>query len=150
MARATLFIAWFKITMEGIQPTDKYVEAIRSFPTPRNISDVRSWYYLINQVAYPFVKTDHMAPFRHLLSPATPFEWTEELDRAFEKSKKNIADLIIDRVKSFDPNLTTCISPDFSKQGMGWILQEKKFSCTKILPSCCDDGCCLVLAGGQF
>ena len=89
----------FKITLEGIQPTDKYVEAIRSFPTPSNICDVRSWYGLINQVAYSFVKAEHMAPFRHLLSPATPFEWTEELDKAFEISKKKIADMIIDGVK---------------------------------------------------
>jgi hypothetical protein len=60
--------------------------------TPRNISDIRSWYGLINQVAYSFVKTEHMAPIRHLLSPAKPFEWTKELEEAFEKSKKKIAE----------------------------------------------------------
>jgi hypothetical protein len=25
---------------------------------------------------------------------------------------------------------------------MGWILQQKKCSCTKIVPTCCDDGSC--------
>ena len=43
--------------MEGIRPTDKYIESIRNFPTPTNISEVRSWFGLINQVAYSFVKT---------------------------------------------------------------------------------------------
>jgi hypothetical protein len=54
-----------EITKEGVKPTDKYIEAIRNFPTPTNISEVHSWFALINQVAYSFVKTEHMAPFRH-------------------------------------------------------------------------------------
>jgi hypothetical protein len=58
--------------------------------------------------------------------------------------------LIIDGVKSFDPKLTTCLSPDYSKQGMGWILRQKKCKYTKIIPMCCDDGWSLVLAGGKF
>ena len=111
---------------------------------------MRSWYGLINQVAYAFIKTEHMAPFRKLLSPATMFEWTEELDDAFRKSKEKIIELIVDGVKSFDPNLITCLSPDFSKQGMGWILQQKRCSCKKIKPTCCPDGWSLVLAGGKF
>ena len=37
----TVKFAGFKITMEGIKPTNKYVEAIRNFPTPTNISEVR-------------------------------------------------------------------------------------------------------------
>ena len=111
--------AGFKITMEGIKPTDKYVEVIRNFPTTKTISDVRSWYSLINQVAYAFIKTEHMAPFRSLLSQDTPFEWTDELEKAFVKSKEKIIELIHDGVQSFDPSLTTCMSPDYSKQGMG-------------------------------
>ena len=34
-----------------IRSTDKYVDTILNLPTPWNISDVRSWYVLINQVA---------------------------------------------------------------------------------------------------
>ena len=36
--KETVEVAVFKITMEEIKPTDKYVEAIRNFPTPTNIS----------------------------------------------------------------------------------------------------------------
>jgi hypothetical protein len=74
-------IAGFEITMEGIRPTDKYIEAIRNFPTPTNISEVRSWFGLINQVAYSFIKTEHMAPFYHLLSQSQPFVWDEEEEK---------------------------------------------------------------------
>ena len=67
-AKETVEFAGFIVTKEGIKPTDTYIEAIRNFPTPTNISEVRSWFGLINQVAYSFVNTEHMAPFRHLLS----------------------------------------------------------------------------------
>ena len=53
-------------------------------------------------------------------------------------------------MKSFDKSLKTCLSPDYSKEGMGCILQQKKCSCTKVTPTCCDDGWSLVLAGGKF
>ena len=142
--------AGFVITMNGIKPTDRYIDTIRNFPTPKTISDVRSWYGFINQVAYSFIKTEHMAPFRHLLSPMTKFEWTAELEEAFQKSKERIVELICEGVAAFDPNLTTCLSPDFSKDGMGWILQQKVCSCEIIKPTCCKDGWRLVLAGGHF
>ena len=37
-ARKTMEFAGFEITKEGIKPTDTYIEAIRNFPTPTNIS----------------------------------------------------------------------------------------------------------------
>jgi hypothetical protein len=49
-AKETVEFAGFEITKEGIKPTDKYIKAIRNFPTPTNISEVRSWFGLINQV----------------------------------------------------------------------------------------------------
>jgi hypothetical protein len=58
--------------------------------------------------------------------------------------------LIADGVASFDMELVTCLSPDYSKQGMGWILQQKRCSCDEIIPTCCDEGWKLVLAGVHF
>jgi len=149
-ARDTVEFAGFEITNEGIRPTAKYIESIKNFPTPSNISEVRSWFGLINQVAYSFVKTTQMAPFRHLLSESQPFMWDEMLETAFQQSKKKIIELIIEGVASFDVDLITCLSPDFSKEGMGWILQQKTCSCQDITPTCCKEGWKLVLCGGHF
>ena len=90
-----------------------------------------------------------MAPFRKLLSPGNPFEWTDELEKAFVSSKAEIIRLINDGVRSFDPDLLTCLSPDFSKVGTGWILQQKQCHCDSMIPGCCDKWK-LVLAGGSF
>lgn len=63
----------FIIGKDGIKPTDRYVEAIKNFPSPTCISEVRSWFGLINQVSYAFAKSDVMAPFQPLLQKNTTF-----------------------------------------------------------------------------
>merc|ERR1712121_214591 len=93
--------AGFLVGGDSIQPTTKYLQSILDFPTPKNISDIRSWFGLINQVAYAFAKGTLMAPFRELLKPATKFEWTPDLDKAFENSKTEIVRLVKAGVKMF-------------------------------------------------
>ena len=68
-AREEVEFAGILISNVGIKPTKKYIQAIKTFPTPWNISDVRMWFGLINQVAYCFARGCVMDPFRHLLSP---------------------------------------------------------------------------------
>ena len=43
--------AGFKITSTNVRPCKKYFDAIQNFPTPTNITDVHSWFGLINQVS---------------------------------------------------------------------------------------------------
>ena len=50
-------------------------------------------------MAYAFSMADKMLPFRKLLKPNTPFQWTEELHGLFEKSKRVIASEIEDGVR---------------------------------------------------
>jgi hypothetical protein len=123
--RREVEFAGFLITEDGIKPAAKYTSSIREFPTPCNISEVRAWYGLVNQVAYCFCKDEIMSPFRHLLSPKTPFKWTDELEAAFSASKDTKLELIKIGVYSFDSELETCLSTGNSKDGMGWILQQK-------------------------
>ena len=68
-----------------------------------------------------FAKLSGSAPFRHLLSPNTPFKWTDDLEAAFSASKETILEIIQRGVHSFDSELETCLSTDYSKKGIGWI-----------------------------
>ena len=76
----------FKITSDSVRPSPSFLEAIQDFPQPKDITGIRSWFGLINQVSYAFSMTEVMRPFRDLLKPTTEFSWTEELQKAFEKS----------------------------------------------------------------
>ena len=142
--------AGFVVGSDCIRPTPRYLRSIMDFPTPKNLSDVRSWFGLINQVAFTFSKGAVMAPFRDLLKPSVKFEWTEQLDRAFQESKLEIVRMVENGVKMYDPELVTCLSSDFCKTGLGWILQQKICECEVVSPRCCNDGWRLVLAGGRF
>ena len=48
------------------------------------------WFGLVNQVANYAQLRDIMAPFKPFLSPRCRFEWTPELERAFQASKESV------------------------------------------------------------
>ena len=80
------------------------IEAILNFLKPKSIKGIRSFFGLVNQVAYTFSQAQVMAPFRELLSTKRKFYWDDTLDQLFEQSKKHIVDKIIEGVKTFKIN----------------------------------------------
>ena len=81
------------------------------------------------------------------------FEWTPEIDAAFNASKDLIVEAIKDGVEIFEYGRKTCLRTDWSKTGVGYFLQQKHCSCALPkggLPSCCDTGWRVVLAGSRF
>jgi len=90
----------------------KYLRAIMAFPMSKNITDVRAWFGLLNQVAYAFSMAKYMLPFRNLLKPATSFYWNDTLDQLFEESKAAITTEIANGVRIFDKTKPTCLATD--------------------------------------
>ena len=149
----TVEFAGFEVTRDSIRPSQKYLRAIRSFPTPQNITDIRSLFGLINQVAYTFSMTERMSPFRSLLKPDTPFQWDDTLQKLFEESKTVILDEICKGVKIFDKTKPTCLVIDWSKDGIGFWLLQKHCDCQTIpasKPFCYHTGWQIVLVGSRF
>ena len=102
--------AGFDITPGDVRPLAKYMDAITSFPRPRTIGDIRAWFGLVNQVSHYNKLNTIMAPFKDLLSPKTPFRWTDELDECFTKSKSELIEAIKNGVQIFDPKRQTCLN----------------------------------------
>ena len=67
----------FTLTKDEIRPAAAMTESIRNFPAPKNITQARTFFGLVEQVSYAFSKCADMSHFRHLLSPKTKFIWTE-------------------------------------------------------------------------
>ncbi len=61
-AEDTVEFAGFSISPTGVRPGDKYLQSIMEFPTPTNITDIRSRFGLVNQVAYTFAKRSTIPP----------------------------------------------------------------------------------------
>ena len=146
----TIEFARFEITPSSVRPCTKYLDAIRNFPTPANITDVRLWFGLINQVWYAFDATERMQPFRQLLQPGTPFKWTDELNNIFEESKSLIIKEIEEGVRIFDKSKPTCLATDWSKSGIGFWLFQKHCQCSSTEPFCCRTGWKITLVGSRF
>ena len=140
----------FRVTGSEVKPLPKYLEATEFFPRPRNITDARSWYGLINQVAHYSQLMELMAPFKHLLSPKTPWEWSDELEAAFQESKRAIIEAIKEGVEIFDPQFSSCIQTDNFGMGIGYWLRQKHWIRVGNTLDCCSDGWRIMLAGSRF
>ena len=146
----TVDFAGFRISNDAVEPLPKYIDAIRGFPTPQNITDIRSWFGLVNQVAHYAQLREMLEPFRRFLSPKVPFEWNAELDSAFTKSRDCIIAAIREGVQIFDVTRRTCLRTDWSKNGIGYFLSQKHCLCKSESFGCCDDGWKITLAGSRF
>lgn len=146
----TVKFAGFEITNDTVRTCRKYLDAIRDFPTPANITDVRSWFELINQVSYAFAANERILPFCQLLKPGAPFVWDNDLNNLFEESKSMIIDEIEEGVHIFDKSKLTCLAIDWSKTGIGYWLFQKHCRCPTNMPLCCRTGWKTTLVGSHF
>ena len=107
--------AGLEVTNEGVRPCRKFLESIRSFPRPNTLSEARSFFGMINQVAYSFSMSSIMEQFRHLLKPDTwseGFEWDEQLVEKFDLAKEEIVKAVTNGVRYFDVKRQTCLATD--------------------------------------
>ena len=113
-----------KITKEGLQPTDGKVRAVKEFPTPANVSKLRS---LLSQYSYnsKFLPnmSANLAPLYALLQKNNNWEWSSKQKRDFQAAKDA---LLSDSVLvHFDPNKELVLTCDTSSYGVGAVLAHK-------------------------
>jgi len=71
LAQETVKFAGFQVSMTRISPLPVHIDAIKEFPAPRNSTDIRSFFALLDQVAYAYSVKEHLLPFRDLLKKET-------------------------------------------------------------------------------
>ena len=144
--------AGFLITEESVKPLPKHTKAIRSFPTPKGITDLRSFMALLQQVAYCYAVSPKVQKLRHLLRPSEKWIWNEETNRVFEEARETIASKVEEGVMLFDPKLPTGLITDWSQEGMGHILAQKHCTCPHdpVSLSCCKEGWRVCSVGSRF
>ena len=148
--RDTVDFAGMSITPTGPAPSENILKAIRDFPKPTDITGARSWFGLVNQVAWAYAISPIMEPFREAIKPNRTFYWDENLTQIFEESKKLIIDMVKDGIRSFDTSRRTCLQTDWSRDGIGYLLLQRYCACKDDVPVCCPEGWKLVSAGSRF
>ena len=142
--------AGIRITKDKVQPLPEHIKAIREFPTPVNITDMRSYWALVNQVSPYYCIRPHLEPFRELLKKNTPWYWDGVLQQLFEESREHIANEVLDGIHLFDKSRWTAVCPDWSKVGVGYFMSQKYCECLEITPICCNGGWKVCMVGSSF
>ena len=145
-------VSWagVRLTEDKVAPIPEHVTAIKQFPTPTSITDLRSYFALVNQVAPYYAVQPVLQPFRELLRKNVKFYWDEVLQSLFEQSREVIADEVIKGVYSFEVGRWTCVMTDWCRSGIGYMLVQKYCSCSDISPICCLGGWKVCMVGSRF
>lgn len=70
----TVDFAGFTITPTFLAPSTKILNAIQDFSVPINITGGRSWFELVNQIAWAYSISPIMEPFHNLVKPNCHFQ----------------------------------------------------------------------------
>ena len=141
----------FTLTKDAIKPADSMTESIRHFPAPKNITQARAFFGLVEQVSFAFSKCADMIHFRHLLSPKVKFVWTDDLAREFELAKANIVRKIHKGVTMLELDRITALVTDWSVEGQSLGLWQKHCSCKgPVTIVCCRSGWKIVFMSSRF
>ncbi|GBG74853.1 hypothetical protein CBR_g19366 [Chara braunii] len=107
----------------GIKPEDSKIEAIRDWPTPRILTELRSFLGLA--IYYrKFVRnfSTIAAPLRRLLKKEAIWQWDKDCTSALKKLKRALIEYPV--LKVADPSLPFIVTMDASQYGIGAVLQQ--------------------------
>ena len=149
-AQDTVDWAGFRVGPTTVEPLPEHVESIRDYPIPMNVTDMRSFFALVEQVAPFYAVKPRLLPFRELLKKYSRFYWDDNLQKLFEEARLVIADAVIKGITRFKINRETVLMTDWSKTGVGFILTQKYCKCINITPTCCRGGWEVCMIGSRF
>ena len=117
------------ITPKGLKASDQHVTAVRDFPAPSNVKEVRQFLGLSSfyrKFIPSFAKLAQ--PLHSLTKKNAYFKWTEDCQQAFKLLKRKLSEAPVLVYPNFSKGFT--VETDASYSGLGAILsQEQEDGC---------------------
>lgn len=119
----------YHLTPEGITPLEARIKSILDFPAPKDTKQLRRFLGMLNFYRPCLSKAATIQqPLHNLLhnkkkNDQSPVTWTEETLKAFENSKRNLAEA--SRLVHPDASAEISLACDASDKGLGAVLQQK-------------------------
>lgn len=113
------------ISEDGIKPDPSKIVAVRDYPIPRNVTDIKAFLGLASyyrKFIEGFSKT--AAPLTHLLKKNTEFFWTDSCAQSFAELKAKLISAPILQYPRF--NEPFILTTDASGKALGAILSQGK------------------------
>ena len=117
--------AGFRLSTAGVGADPEKLAAVARFPRPTNITQMRSFMGLVEQLADFTSDISKMAgPLRPLLKAKNAFMWDSEHDKAFEDTKKALVSLPV--LANFQHGRPLFLHTDASRsKGLGFALLQE-------------------------
>ena len=112
-----------KIDADGLHTTDGKLQAILQAPTPRNVTEVRSFIGLVNYYGkfIPNLATT-LHPLNQLLHRDRRWHWSKECAKAFKAAKEGVASSSV--LVHYNPTLPVKMAGDASAYGVGAVISH--------------------------
>ena len=109
-----------EISANNLQPTQEKVHEIIEAPSPRNISELKSFLGMFNYYGkfLPILSTC-LAPLYALLQKCSHWSWGAEQNKAFEQAKTLLTSSCI--LTHYDPSKSLAVACDASPYGIGAV-----------------------------
>lgn len=122
--KATKYLGYIVEVGAGIRMDPEKVKAILDWQRPTTVKAVRSFlgfanYYRLFIDSY----TDTVKPLTDLTKRDTPFEWTQERQKAFDTLKESFTHAPV--LATYDPDRETRLEPDSSGWASGGVLTQR-------------------------
>ena len=111
------------ITPEGLKPNPKLVTAVKEFPVPQDVREVRQFVGLSSYYRHFIPLFAKIAkPLHELTRKGAEFVWTQECQTAFETLTRKLVQAPVLSYPSFDKAFT--LETDASIEGIGAVLSQ--------------------------
>ena len=108
----------------GYRPTQAKISALIDLPHPTNITELRSFLGMWNQMRMYVPDLNHsIENMKSLLKKDVKFIWDEQMDKEFKKIKEILKSPL--GLKPYRNDWKTVLYTDFSSQGVGFALTQE-------------------------
>ncbi|EIW70139.1 hypothetical protein TREMEDRAFT_30259, partial [Tremella mesenterica DSM 1558] len=121
--RDSVVFLGFVVSSKGVSVNPEYIDAITSFPRPKNLRESRGFIGVVSYYRRFVPNFSKIArPINDLTRKEVPFVWGVEQESAFKELKARMCTAPV--LAHFDPTLKTILQTDASFFGWGFIISQ--------------------------